>query len=110
MARTTQRSQAEDAAAKQQELANADRNRQDAEEREILTRLFLAQRRRDEAAKNLASAEHDMAHEVEALFRMGNSVERVVILIGETDKETIRRLRRLAKPNTTSTVETSPTR
>jgi hypothetical protein len=112
MARITQHSQAEEAAARQQELANADRNRQDTEEREVLTRLFLAKRRRDEATKNLEAAESDMARELEKLFDMGNSMDRVLILTGETNKDTIRKIRKVktstaanadaARPTTTS--------
>jgi hypothetical protein len=99
MARTTARSQARDAALKRQESANAARSKYDAEELETLTRLDLARHRRNEAAKNLAAAERDMATELERLFDMGNSLERILLLTGETNRDTIKKLRKLASPN-----------
>lgn len=96
MARTTARTQARDAAVKRQEAANAARTEYDIEELETLTRLDLAKHRRDEAGEALASAEREMAKEVEHLFEMGNSLERILILSGEPDKDAIKRLRKLS--------------
>ena len=110
MARTTARTQAREAAAKRQEAANAARTEYDTKELETLTRLDLARHRRDEAAENLAAAEREMANEIEHLFGMGNSLDRVLTLSGESDKDTIKRMRKLAGSSHESGAESQASR
>ena len=88
---------ARDEAAKRQAEANAERSQYDNNELDVVTRYELAKRQRDAAAHSLRAAEQDMARELDSLFNMGNSMERVMILIGEPDKEAIKRMRKLAK-------------
>lgn len=102
MARTTQRSRARDDAARRQASANSVRTKHDEEELETITRYDLAKVRRAEASQNLSAAEHDMACELENLAAMGNSIERIMVLIGESDKESIKRIRKLSKSRNNS--------
>lgn len=102
MARTTQRSRAREDAAKRQAAANSARTKHDQEELETITRYDVAKLRRAEASQNLRAAEHDMACELENLFAMGNPIERVMVLVGEKEKESIRRIRKLGKSSNSS--------
>jgi hypothetical protein len=82
----------------------------DTEELETMTRFDLARHRRDEAFETLATAEREMANELERLFKMGNTLERIQILAGEPDKDAIKRLRKLADVHRPPDTDPHPSR
>lgn len=107
--RTAKRVQAREAARKRIEQARAARRERDRVEEQNTVEFELARQRRDQAAREAADAERDMAAHIGELIKLGNKVDQVAMLTGEPEQE-VRRLLRLGtdKPRSTGSTKQQP--
>lgn len=101
MARTAKRLTVRTAARQRQAKANEEQRRRTETELDRATDFEIARERRAKAALDIASAETEMGQAITALFALGNQLNRVSELTGETKPE-IKRLRKLAESTAAS--------